>query len=114
MNNKFISITSVRNLGGMLCAWILMAVLGAVIGSAVIGGCASTKRLTPKIVKIGADECLEIASDDDTKKVCATIGDLVPLLDEILAAQQARLAREGAAPAGSDSAQPAEDPPATE
>lgn len=113
MNNKFISITSVRHLSGMLVAWILMAVLGAVIGSAVIGGCASTKRLTPKIVKIGADECLEIANDDDTKKVCATIGDLVPLLDEILAEQQARLAREGAA-AASASAQPAEDPPATE
>jgi hypothetical protein len=101
MNNRFIRATSFKNLSGVMMLWILTAVLGAVIGSAVVGGCASAKRLTPKIVQIGADECVEIANNDDTKKVCATMSDLVPLLEEILSAQQARIAREKAAPTGS-------------
>jgi peptidyl-tRNA hydrolase len=76
-------------------------VLGAVIGSSLVGGCATAKRITPKIVKIGADECVEVANDEGTKKVCATMSDLVPLLEEILSAQQARIAKEKADAAGS-------------
>ena len=109
---NFNKITSVKHLSGMFVAWIMMAVFGAMIGSAVMSGCATARRLTPKIVKIGADECLEIANDDDTKKVCATMSDLVPLLDEILAEQQARMAREAAAASGSS--QPAEEKPPTQ
>ena len=107
--NSFIKATSFKHLSGMLVMWMLTAVLGAVLGSAVIGGCASARRLTPKIVQIGADECVEIASDDDTKKVCATMSDLVPLLEEILSLQHARMARESAAAAGS--AEPAKEAP---
>jgi hypothetical protein len=93
--HKFAKLTSVRNLVGMLAVYVASALVVGLVANAIMGGCSSARRVGPKIINIGAEECVEIAKekgDSRTEKVCATIDDLVPFLDQILALQQAKAA----------------------
>lgn len=49
--------------------------------------CATVKAVGPKVVHLAAEDCVEL-SQGDVKKVCATVDELVPLLDLILSARQ--------------------------
>jgi aspartate carbamoyltransferase catalytic subunit len=46
--------------------------------------CATVKSMGPKMVHLAAEDCVEIATGD-VRAVCATVDELVPLLDLIMA-----------------------------
>ena len=72
----------------------------AIVVSSFIAGtfalnCSSPlKQLVPAVVKLGAQDCVEIAKMEGNTKVeqvCATAEELTPLLDAILAARKKSL-----------------------
>ncbi len=66
--------------------------LGAFIGSMFALNCGhSLKNVAPTVVKLAAEDCVEIArmhGDSKTETICAKAEELAPLLDLILAARK--------------------------
>lgn len=66
--------------------------LGAFIGATFALNCGhSMKGVAPAVVKLAAEDCVEIArmhGDTKTETICAKASELAPLLDLILAARK--------------------------
>lgn len=66
--------------------------LGAFVGSTFALNCGhSIKGVAPAVVRLAAEDCVEIArmhGDTKTETICAKAEELAPLLDLILAARK--------------------------
>ena len=66
--------------------------LGAFVGSTFALNCGhSLKGVAPAVVRLAAEDCVEIArmhGDSKTETICAKAEELAPLLDLILAARK--------------------------
>ena len=66
--------------------------LGAFIGATFVLNCGhSIKNVAPAVVRLAAEDCVEIArmhGDSKTETICAKAEELAPLLDLILAARK--------------------------
>jgi hypothetical protein len=96
------------------------ASFGILLGSVVAGfwlyaapGCSSTQS-TPKVIHVAVDSCVEIVKNDGNvvHKVCATLDDLMPFIEQIMSAQAERAAKAaGSAVPVASSATPVVAPP---
>ena len=50
----------------------------------LLPSCAAFKSTAPAVVHLAAEDCVQL-TEGDVKKVCATIDELMPFLDMILA-----------------------------
>ena len=102
----------------MVVLIVLYAIAGCIAGASFVfsTSCAGVKPIfkdvAPKVIELTAEECVKIATRDnrpDLADLCATVEDLAPFLDLIMAQQKARLARQGdgGAPAAPDASLPA-------
>ena len=95
------------NRNGIVVLFALAMAIGASFAVMLDGCSASNAQMAGKVIKLGAEDCVELAqlhqdlpnastNWQKAESVCATIEDLVPLVPVIAATKQSRVQDAGA------------------
>lgn len=74
MNKRFIEVTTVKHLAGVLAIWMVMAVLGAMFGSSVVGGCQTPS--VPTVVESSGSASASYAEPEASAPESALVTEL--------------------------------------